>query len=201
MTLELIPTAQLSALEDADMAQAMANDARLNSRVDTVALKANFASGMELDIPPTAKLKRLLRAADKYCAAILPYSACRHGCSHCCNIAVTLTTTEAELIGRHIKVKPTIPTYRPDIIGNQKTYSGVPCPFLAKGKCSVYEVRPLACRVHFNMADTGNLCDTNIPATIPMIDNTQIDQIHFMLFSRDVWGDIREFFPNLTMGK
>lgn len=194
--MELIPVELISALEDAAMEQGKKNVERLNSKVDTVALQENFWRGLDLKIPAKAKLNRILRSADKYCAAILPYSACKSGCSYCCNIAVTLTTTEAELIGKYIGRKPTIPSHRVDIIANQRKYSGVPCPFLKKGKCSVYEVRPLACRIHFNLADTPELCNTATPADIPMLNNEKIDEAHFAAFRNDVWADIRDFFPN-----
>lgn len=193
--MELIPIATISALEDAAMEQGRANVARLDSNVDTVALQENFWKGLDLKIPAKAKLNRILRAADKYCAAILPYSACKNGCSYCCNIAVTLTTTEAELIGKHVGRKPTIPAHRVDIMANQKKYSGAPCPFLKQGRCSVYEVRPLACRIHFNMANSGELCDTNIRADIPMLNNELIDEAHFKAFRTEVWADMRDFFP------
>lgn len=193
--MELIPVTAISALEEEAMAQGRVNVARLDSKVDTAALQSNFYKGLDPKLPAKARLNRILRAADKYCAAILPYTACKTGCSHCCNMAVTLTTTEAELIGKFIGTKPTIPKYRPDIMGNQKKYSSVPCPFLKKGRCSIYEARPLACRVHVSMADSGDLCDTNIPASIPMLDTIKIDEAHFIAFRDDVWGDIREFFP------
>lgn len=190
-----IPVRQLSELEDLAIEQATRNVVRLEAKVDTAALKLAFLKASELNIPPRAKLKRFFEAADAYCKAILPFSACTHGCSYCCNIAATLTSTEAELIGKHVGRKPKVMTERVDVLANQKKYSGVPCPFLKKGRCSIYEVRPLACRVHFNLADTPELCDTTTVAEIPMIDNRAIDAVLFRAFRNDAWADIRDFFP------
>lgn len=194
--MELIPVAQIAAFEEAAMAQAEANFARLDSKVDTVALQANFYKGLDPKAPPRARLNRILRAADKYLAAILPYTACTHNCSYCCNMAVTMTSTEAELIGKFIGRKVTIPARRTDIMANQKKYSGVPCLFLKDGRCSVYEVRPLACRVHVNMADTPDVCDVKNPVQMPMLDTQKIDEAHFIAFRDDAWADIRDFFPS-----
>jgi Fe-S-cluster containining protein len=177
------------------MRQAEANAARLDAKVDTIELKRAFKTAYDKKIPPRAKLMRFFEAADAYCAAILPYSACKQGCSHCCNIAAALTWTEAELIGKRIGRKPKVLTHKPDIIANQTKYRGVPCPFLKKGKCSIYDIRPLACRIHFNMADTPALCDLSLPTTIPMINNDTIDKLHFHAFPGDMWADIRDFFP------
>jgi Fe-S-cluster containining protein len=194
--MDKIPVVDIAALQERDMQQAVANAARLEAKVDTVALKVAFRTAADLNIPVRAKLRRFYEAADALCAAVLPYSACKQGCSHCCNMAVTLTTTEAELIGKHVGRKPKVPQVAPDVIlTNQSKYRAVPCPFLKKGKCSIYEVRPLACRIHFNMADTAALCDTSIPATIPMLDNRGIDAVHFKAFRNDIWADIRDFFP------
>lgn len=187
-----IPVVQLS---EETQRQAERNVARLDAKLDTRALKVAFMKVLELNIAPRAKMKRFFEAADALCEVVLPFSACTHGCSYCCNIAVTMTTTEAGIIGKHVGRKPKVLTDRPDIMGNIMKYNSTPCPFLKRGKCSIYEVRPVACRVHFNMADTPEACDTSTPAQTPMLNNNAIDAILFRAYRDEIWGDIRDFFP------
>ncbi|MNL33134.1 hypothetical protein D3C87_1550280 [compost metagenome] len=109
-----------------------------------------------------------------------------------------MTETEADILGKFVGRKPKKITQRVDILANIPKYNGVPCPFLKKGRCSVYEVRPLACRIHFNLADTPYFCNTDIPpgdSLVPQINNSEIDKAHFRAFGKEVWADIRDFFP------
>lgn len=196
--MELIPLADIEALKAEAMRQAQVNADRINSVVDFPKLEAAFNRALALKIPRRAKMQRFWEAADKMVEALTPYTACKNKCSYCCNIAATLTETEAEILGRHIGRKPKVLTKRVDILANIPKYSGVPCPFLEKGRCSVYEVRPLACRIHFNLADSPYFCNTAIPADqslVPQLNNTEIDRAHFEGFGKEVWADIRDFFP------
>jgi len=87
--------------------------------------------------------------------------ACKVGCYYCCCYEVVLTPAEALLIGDY--VKQTCSAYaladlmkRIDRIlrlrdgrgveERAKVLHDIPCIFLASGKCSVYDVRPFACR-------------------------------------------------------
>jgi hypothetical protein len=195
---ELIPVAEIEALKDEAMRQATVNADRINAVLDFPGIEAAFNHALSLKIPPRAKMQRFWEAADKLCKAITPFTACRNKCSYCCNIAATMTETEADILGKYVGRKPKKITQRVDILANIPKYSGVPCPFLKKGKCSVYEVRPLACRIHFNLADTPHFCNTDIPpgeSVVPQINNSEIDRAHFQAFGKEVWADIRDFFP------
>ena len=80
--------------------------------------------------------------------------------------------------------------------------SHTPCPFLQQGECSIYEHRPLTCRMHMNFDRDNYWClhenwqkpDAEIPRpTIqPLIDayHMTISQV------APIMGDIRDFFPN-----
>lgn len=196
--MELIPSVEIEALKDEAMRQATVNADRINAVVDFPKLEAAFNHALNLQIPPRAKMQRFWEAADKLCKAVTPFTACKNKCSYCCNIAATMTETEADILGKYVGRKPKKITKRVDILANIPKYSGVPCPFLKKGRCSVYEVRPLACRIHFNLADTPHFCNTDIPpgeSVVPQINNTEIDRAHFQAFGREVWADIRDFFP------
>jgi hypothetical protein len=85
--------------------------------------------------------------------------ACRAGCGHCCHQVVGATAPEALAIYEHLRT-----TRTPDelaqvvtrireaeersrgLTSEERTSPELPCPFLEEERCTVYEVRPLACR-------------------------------------------------------
>jgi Fe-S-cluster containining protein len=87
--------------------------------------------------------------------------ACKAGCYYCCCYEVVLTPAEALLLGDYVKQ-----TCSADALADlmkridrflrlrdgrgveerAKVLHDTPCIFLASGKCSVYDVRPFACR-------------------------------------------------------
>ena len=158
----------------------------------------DFLSALHLKIPARAKMNRLKEAADKLNKRVLPYSACRSGCSHCCNIAAVITQTEAEALAKAsgrkmVKTKPDVPT-----VEMRMKWFKVPCPFLVKGRCSVYNDRPLACRLLFNMSDSPHFCNTSIPPEeihVIMLNLKELEDGYLKAFLNENWGDIRDFFP------
>jgi Fe-S-cluster containining protein len=157
-----------------------------------------FMAALRLNIPARAKMNRLKEAADKLNKRVLPYSACRSGCSHCCNIAAVITQTEAEALAKAsglkmVKTKRDVPT-----VEMRMKWFKVPCPFLVKGQCSVYNDRPLACRLLFNMSDSPHFCNTNIPpeeSHVIMLNLKELEDGYLKAFLNENWGDIRDFFP------
>ncbi len=86
--------------------------------------------------------------------------ACRAGCAFCCHLKVDVQAAEAFVIADYIRAKFT-PTevdqvrsrarenwtrIQPMTVDQQES-SGLPCPLLREGRCSVYPVRPAMCRV------------------------------------------------------
>ncbi len=89
--------------------------------------------------------------------------ACEKGCSWCCNQPVYMTTQEALLIYEYIiqafdadqlssirkkaekKLKKT-----KGLTEDKKQTIIHACPFLEKGSCSIYSVRPMACRIYLS---------------------------------------------------
>jgi Fe-S-cluster containining protein len=85
--------------------------------------------------------------------------ACRAGCAHCCHQRVGVTVPEALAILGHL-----IETRTPEALADvrrhvehahertrglsreQRNSPEYPCPFLEGSECSIYGVRPLACR-------------------------------------------------------
>jgi Fe-S-cluster containining protein len=96
---------------------------------------------------------------------------CRSGnkCSHCCKQIVHTTADETELIYKYVKDKKV--TLDEKRLSAQQAAETVgawgelapenrTCVFLdKKGKCSIYEYRPMACRMHFVVSDP-KYCDT-----------------------------------------
>jgi hypothetical protein len=86
--------------------------------------------------------------------------ACRKGCSHCCHVLVYVTAPEALAIAGHIRetftpqererldraiedyIATTTGMTEPERMGRS-----VPCPLLVGGCCSIYDRRPIACRI------------------------------------------------------
>lgn len=105
----------------------------------------------ELPLSKTAKLKVLYKIQDKRASIAIESIEskgikieCKKGCNHCCHYQVLITKQEASLISEYTGVKPKIPKRARDLFSNPD-----PCPFLKKGICSIYPVRPLACRGYF----------------------------------------------------
>jgi len=85
--------------------------------------------------------------------------ACRAGCDHCCHQPVGLTPPEALAIAAHLRQSLTraalaiVAARLAERVADTRGLSPAarfspdhPCPFLNCGRCSIYEVRPLACR-------------------------------------------------------
>ncbi len=93
--------------------------------------------------------------------------ACKAGCDHCCHQSVGVTPPEALAIWRHLTetLSPAELTEvaahvaavhaRTTGLSSDDRYSpDHPCAFLRAGQCSIYDVRPLACR-GMNAFDAG----------------------------------------------
>lgn len=168
---------------------------------------------------PTAvqKIQWLRREADLLVKAAAPVSACRKGCSHCCNIGVMVYEQEAQIIGRAIGVKPKTP--HPDVVfdvsyasNEADTHSkidiltneflGTPCTFLKEGSCSIYADRPMNCRLQINIDVDETLCELVPGGSIPVpylnVENSR--SVYAMAMARKSDGgsrmsDLRHFFP------
>jgi len=85
--------------------------------------------------------------------------ACKKGCSWCCYKQVGVSPLEVFLIAEHLKnerIKVSLEEIRSrlmvldqitnDLSSEKRLASQLPCAFLVDDCCSIYEVRPLACR-------------------------------------------------------
>jgi Fe-S-cluster containining protein len=101
---------------------------------------------------------------------------CRLGCCHCCRFPILVSIAEVRTLAQFVKR-----TFSPEQIEGLRmrtqqwhqwddsmrgrsfpapmagqaddSLDTIPCPMLAKGECSVYDVRPLVCRTHFVFSD------------------------------------------------
>lgn len=150
---------------------------------------------------PIIKLKEVLNTADKIFEHAGKFAACARGCGHCCHVSVPITEFEAQMIAEGIGVKAQVvkQSKRPDI---SQFGSHTPCPFLANGECSIYEVRPLTCRMHMNFDQDNYWClheNWQKPeAEIPRPNIQPLEQAYHMLpaKTKPIVADIRDFFPN-----
>lgn len=106
--------------------------------------------------------------------------ACGKGCSHCCNIWVSVTAPEVLYIAKRLS-DGTFASVSAAYEAT-KTYSHAdrpnhpyPCPHLRGNLCSIYESRPLFCRLAASgdaeicKRSYSNISDENIPTPIMYI--------------------------------
>lgn len=124
---------------------------------------------LDLALQGPAMAQRILwlrLEADMVVQAAAGVAPCAQGCSHCCHLPVDVAEPEAQAIGKAIGYVPLPP---PQAKARSQSASqfedpsslhyGVPCPFLGEdGACSIYEIRPLACRNHIVLDDDDLLC-------------------------------------------
>jgi len=92
-----------------------------------------------------------------------PPIACHKGCATCCTLRVTATAPEALLIARFIEAtRPALARIGVDLAQRVREADAVTrgmseaervklrrrCPYIERGACLIYQVRPLACRGH-----------------------------------------------------
>lgn len=163
----------------------------LDARVNAI-LHANASA--------KSKLGQFSQLADALAAEIAPDTGCRRGCAACCHIAVSMSSLEAARMEHALGVKPkTLPADN-DTDTAKDRYFGTPCPFLEGSECSIYEHRPLSCRLHFTLDLDGYFCSTDIApedSRVPNVDLTAfwMGYAFLVLQAGGLMGDIRDFFP------
>lgn len=133
-------------------------------------------------------------------------TACKAGCSHCCNLQVLITQDEADVIGKRIgrpAVKLTGKSRgRKDVEKFDWGYHN-PCTFLVNDQCSIYENRPLPCRTQLNVDIDALMCELTPPESkrVPYMNFSQFTHAFLIMLGvpkrAPKLGDIREFFPKV----
>lgn len=175
-----------------------------------VQIRAIFAKPTTVE----AAYARLLELVERASKIIQPSTPCKKGCSYCCYMAVGISEQEAEIIAKHtgrpmrsgLTLKAfvneqnirTFSEYQERVVSRHR---GVRCTFLGdEGECTIYEVRPLACRTNFNLSDTPDVCNLELgPQDVPNINLTPFWMAHGMIHGGDNpedarFGDIRDYF-------
>jgi Fe-S-cluster containining protein len=119
--------------------------------------------------------------------------ACREGCDYCCYPPVSAAVPEVANIVAYIlsqlpkpeqqrlqaKVKEAYEQTKA-MTSQQRTSTNLACPYLKEGKCSIYPVRPLACRGYNSISKSA--CQKvfeqpekrhPVPAFVPMLASAQ----------------------------
>jgi Fe-S-cluster containining protein len=161
------------------------------------------------------RIRLLLQAASAWVAPLAAVAACREGCAACCYLPVAITSAEAMVLaqasgrearqpaeGRHVGDlvdDPSLLAEFADAAGASQAPPG-PCPFLSGDRCSVYEARPLACRLHVNLDSDALLCQVvpGRPAQVPYGDTRRMVAHALSMQADEVLADIRAFFPVAT---
>lgn len=132
------------------------------NRVDILALSQKL---VEIVKSPTAVAQRVHDAFERSARHGAPVDriACKKGCAYCCHGMVAITAPEAFAIAARVKAGgvSAIAEFRDRataVAGKSATErlgAKLPCPLLGTdGACSIYDVRPLACRrvISFELA-------------------------------------------------
>jgi Fe-S-cluster containining protein len=105
---------------------------------------------------PIERIKALHKQLDFALEKSSPSVTCTKGCPHCCYHLINLAEDEAKLLNQHVSKLDSEQKHRlqkqKDHLLHEKDweqldYSDRACVFLKDNSCSVYEDRPLVCRV------------------------------------------------------
>lgn len=114
----------------------------------------------------TPKVVQIYRRIDTLQSSSRLHIDCKSGCSYCCHYHVYVTPLEVFAIvesvqrmprERQMAIEKSLRAYCDQVKGwgaHKHIHTNIACVFLEAGSCSIYDVRPLACRRHHS-ADVG----------------------------------------------
>jgi Fe-S-cluster containining protein len=177
----------------------IAGDRKLH-RIVRQSLPALVESAEPLD----RKVIRLRRIADAAAKVIAPFTPCAKGCSACCHNAAIISELDAMLVADATGTPPATPRRVFEVSAGDEArraylghYAGVPCSFLAGGVCSIYEHRPVVCRVHHSLEESAAGCAGGRQPGAVDLTEIYIGELQ-MMGPMMIYADIREFFPVQT---
>lgn len=164
--------------------------------IDVAALSQHV--GRAFDEPRIErKVFQIYKAADVFGAATKGISPCHDGCNHCCYQPVLITAAEATLIANSSGRKMASPAFTSHA---NREYIGASCNFLKEGRCSIYDVRPFACRTYYSVDSDPESCRI-VPSapdlTAPILDSQALYEAFATVVQEHILSvaDIRDWFP------
>ncbi len=145
-----------------------------------------------------SKLGKLYRLVEELGEAAKPFIACGKGCSACCRMNVTISSMEAERLAQFSKKR--INRVDHHIHHDPTRFAGVACPFLVENACSVYAIRPYACRAHVSFDTTAYWCEPEraYEEGMGMVSFDGAKSAYLAVLAKvpdSRFADIRDFFP------
>lgn len=150
-------------------------------------------------------------------------SHCQKGCSKCCELLVTVGAPDALRLARHLKkngmdTKELRASLRADVefvqmlakenkcsednvLANHYVAAKRPCVFIKDGACSVYEARPVVCRL-FNSLVPAEECMGDKRDGVKRIKTDDIKDVAAKRceeFSRQAWAPLAGLLSEMTL--
>lgn len=139
------------------------------------------------------QLRSLYDFMDELYTCVDQHTPCGPGCTACCYYAVSITELEVQLIETET---PHARRSNPSTVDKPH---GMPCPFLSRGVCSVYESRPFVCRRHITLDDSPRWCATDVchDIELPQLNFSEVFAVFDGLQdTNEQTNDIREWFAS-----
>jgi len=112
------------------------------------------------EVTPRAVVIGFYRHLDDAMGVLHLGTACQSGCDYCCYYHTVASPMEVFAIREHVmgldgperervfdQLAQNLETIQP-LTPDQHNETNVPCPFLVSRHCSIYDLRPVACRRH-----------------------------------------------------
>jgi len=148
---------------------------------------------------PRYELIRMV--VDRALEGAVERSPCGKGCDECCHIQVCMSESEAAMLVEHLmRSREVSPTWARGVVSKLLGMQGMPtdpsewhryskderaCPFLDRGRrlCTVYGIRPLACRSYLvHESHDPKKCElTEETVRIPVIGSMHIEILYSAL--------------------
>lgn len=148
-----------------------------------------------------SKSRKVIALMDAASRAMAPNTPCAKGCDACCHIPTAIFETEAKAIAAATGRAMAVVQRRPldEVPGLIAHFFRTPCPFLVEHACSIYEIRPAACRQHHTINPDASQCAPGLEPSETSVSKLRsvmyIEGAFSYLHHQEVAGDIREFFP------